>query len=125
MSELTRLTLAAARDGLRDKSFSSVELTQAFLDAIAQSNKHLNAYIEVTADQALAGAGDSDARIARGEARALEGLPLGIKDLFATEGVHTQAGSHILDGFKPAYESTVTQNLWDAGADHVGQAQHG
>ena len=121
MSELTRLTLAAARDGLRDKSFSAVELTQAFLDAIAQSNQHLNAYIEVTADQALADAGESDGRIARGEARPLEGLPLGIKDLFATEGVHTQAGSHILDAFRPGYESTVTQNLWDAGALMLGK----
>ena len=121
MSELTQLTLADAREGLAAKKFSSVELTQSFVDAIEAANVHLNAYIEVTADVALAQAAQSDARIAKGDIRPLEGLPLGIKDLFATKGVHTQACSHVLDGFKPTYESTITQNLWDAGAVMLGK----
>ena len=121
MSELTRLSLAQARDGLAAKEFSSVELTDAFLSAIESSNNHLNAYIVVTADAARERAADSDARLANGEARPLEGLPLGIKDLFATKGVHTQACSHVLDRFAPVYESTITQNLWDAGALMLGK----
>ena len=121
MSELTRLSLAEARDGLAAKAFSSVELTDAFLAAIESSNMHLNAYIVVTAEAARARAADSDARLAKGEARPLEGLPLGIKDLFATKGVHTQACSHVLDRFEPVYESTITQNLWDAGALMLGK----
>src|SRR5690606_2406837 len=81
----------------------------------------LNAYVAVTPDQAREMAKASDARIASGEAGALEGIPLGIKDLFATRGVHTQACSHILDGFKPEYESTVSQNLFDDGAVMLGK----
>jgi len=121
MTDLTQLTLAEARAGLAKGEFTSGELTEAFLAAIDVSNGHLNAYITVTADAALERAKESDARIAAGEARALEGLPLGIKDLFATKGVHTQACSHILDGFQPRYESTVTRNLWDAGAIMLGK----
>jgi len=121
VSELTKLTLAQARDGLAAKSFSSRELTQAFLDAIAKANPALNAYVLETPELALARAADSDARIAKGEARALEGLPLGIKDLYCTKGVRTTACSKILDGFTPTYESTVTQNLWDAGALMLGK----
>jgi aspartyl-tRNA(Asn)/glutamyl-tRNA(Gln) amidotransferase subunit A len=119
--ELTRMTLAEARDGLRKKAFTSTELTQAFLDAIEDGNAALNAYIVRTPEIALARAKDSDARLARGEARPLEGLPLGVKDLFCTRGVHSQACSHVLDGFAPTYESTVTQNLWDAGAVMLGK----
>ncbi|MEM7774168.1 MAG: Asp-tRNA(Asn)/Glu-tRNA(Gln) amidotransferase subunit GatA [Pseudomonadota bacterium] len=121
MTDLTKLTLAEARDALAGKDISARELTSAYLDAISASNEQLNAYIAVTADTALAQADDSDARFARGEARPLEGLALGIKDLFATRGVHTQACSHVLDGFKPGYESTVTQNLWTAGAVMLGK----
>lgn len=121
MTELTKLTLAEAREGLAKGDFSSVELTEAFLAAIDAGNSNLNAYIVVTGEAALARAKDSDVRIKRGDARPLEGLPLGIKDLFSTEGVHTQACSHILDSFKPRYESTVTQNLWDAGAIMLGK----
>ncbi|MCB1512754.1 MAG: Asp-tRNA(Asn)/Glu-tRNA(Gln) amidotransferase subunit GatA, partial [Hyphomicrobiaceae bacterium] len=113
MSELTRLTLAEAREGLKAKSFTARELTDAFLVAVDAANPALNAYVTVTADHARAQADASDARIAKGDARPLEGIPLGIKDLFATKGVHTQACSHILDAFQPPYESTVTQNLWD------------
>ncbi len=120
-AELTRLTLAEAREGLRKKSFTSTELTEAFLDSIEASNAALNAFIVRTPELALAKAKESDARLAQGNARPLEGLPLGIKDLFCTRDVHSQACSHVLDGFKPTYESTVTQNLWDAGALMLGK----
>jgi len=121
VTDLTKLTLAEAREGLKAKTFTAKELTQAFLDSIEAANPALNAYVATTAERALAQAAESDARIARGDARPLEGLPLGIKDLFCTRDVHSQACSHILDGFKPAYESTVTQNLWDAGAIMLGK----
>ncbi|MFN4011396.1 MAG: Asp-tRNA(Asn)/Glu-tRNA(Gln) amidotransferase subunit GatA [Pannonibacter sp.] len=121
MTDLTNLTLAEARDGLKAKSFSSSELTEAFLGAIEAANPKINAYVAVTGDQARDMAKASDARLANGEGGALEGLPLGIKDLFATKGVHTQACSHILDGFKPEYESTVTSNLWADGAVMLGK----
>ena len=122
MSDLTSLTLAGARDKLVAKDVSSLELTDAFLAAIERANPALNAYVAVTAEQARAMARIADNNLAKpGKARALEGIPLGIKDLFATKGVHTQACSHVLDGFKPTYESTVTQNLWDAGAVMLGK----
>jgi aspartyl-tRNA(Asn)/glutamyl-tRNA(Gln) amidotransferase subunit A len=121
VSDLTKLTLAEARDGLRKKTFTATELTKAHLDAIEAGNRALNAYVTVTADQALAMARISDNRLQKGEAKPLDGLPLGIKDLFCTKGVHSQAASHVLDGFKPTYESTVTQNLWDAGAVMLGK----
>ena len=121
MSELTKLTIAQARSRLDAGEFSSVELTQAYLEAINASNETINAYVVVTADQALEMAKASDQRRASGSVGNLEGIPLGIKDLFATKGVHTQACSHILDGFKPVYESTVSQNLWDDGAVMLGK----
>ncbi len=120
-SELTRLTLASARDGLRKGQFRASELTEAYLAAIEAANPALNAYVAVTADRAREMAARSDARLARGEGGSLEGIPLGIKDLFATEGVHTQACSRILDGFLPTYESTVTANLWAQGAVLLGK----
>jgi aspartyl-tRNA(Asn)/glutamyl-tRNA(Gln) amidotransferase subunit A len=121
VTDLTKLTLAEAREGLQKKSFSAAELTQAFLGAIKIANPALNAYVAVTPEIALGQAKISDARLSRGEARALEGLPLGIKDLFCTKGVHSQACSHVLDGFNPTYESTVTRNLWDVGAVMLGK----
>ena len=121
MSELTKLTLKAALDGLRAKSFSSVELTQAFVDAIETANARLNAYVLQTPEKALEMARASDARLASGEAGALEGAPLGIKDLFCTEGVRTTAGSNIIGEFVPQYESTVTANLWREGAVMLGK----
>ncbi|MGJ3263943.1 MAG: Asp-tRNA(Asn)/Glu-tRNA(Gln) amidotransferase subunit GatA [Salinarimonas sp.] len=120
MTDLTDLTLAEARDGLAKKSFSSRELTQAHLDAVAEA-RALNAYVLETPETALAMADASDARLAGGEAGPLEGLPIGVKDLFCTEGVRTTACSRILDGFEPAYESTVTANLWRAGAVMLGK----
>ncbi len=121
MTDLTRLTLAAARDGLKQKSFSSAELTGAYLSAIEAANPKLNAFVAVTGEQAQEMAKASDARLAKGEGGPLEGVPLGIKDLFATKGAHTQAASHILDGFKPEYESTVTSQLWRDGAVMLGK----
>ncbi len=121
MTDLTRLTLAEARDGLAAKAFSSTELTAAFLAAIDKANGALNAYVLPTPEHALALAKTSDERLARGYARPLEGLPLGIKDLFCTKGVRTTACSRILGEFTPTYESTVTQNLWDAGAIMLGK----
>ncbi|QFU16243.1 amidase family protein [Microvirga thermotolerans] len=120
MTELTHLTIAEARDGLKAKTFSATELAKAHLDAIEKA-RALNAYVLETPEKALAMAGASDERIARGEARPLEGIPLGIKDLFCTEGVDSTAGSDILKGFKPPYESTVTQNLWNDGAVMLGK----
>lgn len=121
MTDLTRLTIAEAREKLRAKAFSASELTDAYLSAIDAANEKFNAYVTVTHDKARAMAKASDARLAKGEGGALEGIPLGIKDLFATEGVHTQACSHVLDGFKPRYESTVSSNLWADGAVMLGK----
>ena len=121
MTDLTRLSLAAARSGLKAKEFSSAELTKAYLDAIEAANPRLNAYVAVTGDKALEMAKASDEKLAAGQGGALEGVPLGIKDLFATKGVHTQAASHVLDSFKPEYESTVTANLWRDGAVMLGK----
>ncbi|MBD9648367.1 Asp-tRNA(Asn)/Glu-tRNA(Gln) amidotransferase subunit GatA [Ensifer sp. ENS09] len=121
MTDLTSLTIAEARAKLAAKDITAVELTDAYLGAIDAANEAINAYIAVTPEKAREMAKASDARIAAGKAGALEGIPLGIKDLFATEGVHTQACSHILDGFAPRYESTVTQNLWNDGAVMLGK----
>ena len=121
MTDLTKLTLAAARKGLADKAFSATELTGAYLSAIDAANPKLNAYVAITREKALEDAAVSDKRLANGGAGPLEGIPLGIKDLFGTQGVHTQAASHILDGFKPEYESTVTANLWRDGAVMLGK----
>ncbi|CAN7282593.1 Asp-tRNA(Asn)/Glu-tRNA(Gln) amidotransferase subunit GatA [Devosia sp. LjRoot3] len=121
MTELTKLSLADARKGLKDKSFTALELTEAYIGAIDAANDKLNAYVATTPDQARDMAKASDAKLAKGEAGLLEGIPLGVKDLFATKGVHTQAASHILDGFKPEYESTVTANLWRDGAVMLGK----
>jgi aspartyl-tRNA(Asn)/glutamyl-tRNA(Gln) amidotransferase subunit A len=121
MTDLTSLTIAQAREALRERHFTAAELTQAYLDAIEAANDKLNAYIVATPEQALEMAKASDDKLAKGEGGALEGIPLGIKDLFATKGVHTQAASGILHSFEPPYESTVTQNLWDDGAVMLGK----
>jgi aspartyl-tRNA(Asn)/glutamyl-tRNA(Gln) amidotransferase subunit A len=121
MTDPTDLTIAEARAALDRKQLSATELAEAHLDAIDKANEALNAFVLVTPERALEAAKESDKRIAKGEARALEGIPLGIKDLFATKGVRTTACSHILDGFTPTYESTVTANLWSAGAVMLGK----
>lgn len=120
-NDLIGLTLAEAKEGLRQKNFSAVELTQAYLEAMEQF-RGLNAYILETPDLALESARESDKRLAKGEGRALEGIPLAMKDLFCTEGVQTTAGSHILEGFKPFYESTISLNLKNAGVVTLGKA---
>ncbi|MBV9290209.1 MAG: Asp-tRNA(Asn)/Glu-tRNA(Gln) amidotransferase subunit GatA, partial [Hyphomicrobiales bacterium] len=120
MNDLTSMTLAEARDRLKARTVSSVEITTAHLAAIERA-KALNAYVVATADRALEMAEASDARLRRGEGGPLEGLPIGVKDLYSTRGVHTQACSHILDGFRPTYESTVTANLWRDGAVMLGK----
>ncbi|MEQ9226835.1 MAG: Asp-tRNA(Asn)/Glu-tRNA(Gln) amidotransferase subunit GatA [Parvibaculum sp.] len=120
MSDLTKLTLAGARDALKKKEITSTELTGAYLKAM-EAAAPLNAYVTVTAEKAMEMAKASDAKLAKGEGGALEGLPLGIKDLYCTKDVLTTACSHILDGFKPAYESTVTSNLWRDGAVMLGK----
>ncbi len=120
MSELAGLTLAQARDGLKARDFSSVELTKAHNKAV-EAARPLNCYITETPERALEMAAASDQRLAAGEAGAMEGLPVAIKDLFCTKGTLTTAGSHILDGFEPPYDSTVTANLFAAGAVMLGK----
>ena len=121
MTDLTHLTIAQALTGLEKKDFTAVELAQAHIDAMANA-KALNAFITETPEIALKQAGESDKRRASGNAGALDGIPLAIKDLFCTKGVQTTAASHILEGFVPEYESTVTQKLFDDGAVMLGKA---
>ncbi|MEO5373217.1 MAG: Asp-tRNA(Asn)/Glu-tRNA(Gln) amidotransferase subunit GatA [Alphaproteobacteria bacterium] len=119
-SSLTDLTIAEARSGLARGDFSAVELTTAHIEAMEKA-RSLNAFITETPGHALAEAKASDQRRKGGTVGAMEGIPIGMKDLFCTEGVLTTAGSHILDGFKPPYESTVSANLKKAGAVVVGK----
>src|SRR3954469_21118656 len=121
MAAPTDLCLAEAREALQRKQLSATELARAHLDAIEKAEATLNPFVLPTPERALDMAKASDARLRAGEARPLEGIPLGIKDLFATKGVRTTACSHILDGFTPTYESTVTANLWAAGAVLLGK----
>ena len=120
MTDLTGMTLAEARDAVAAKRLSSTEITTAFIDAVEKA-RPLNAYVLETPEKALAMAKASDERIAKGVAGPLEGLPLGIKDLYATEGTRTTACSNILGNFVPAYESTVTSQLWRDGAVMLGK----
>ena len=117
---LLELDLAQARDGLKKRELSAVELTKAYIEAI-EAARDLNAFIVETPEQALEMAEESDRRLAAGSRRALEGIPLAIKDLFCTRGVQTTAGSHILEGFIPPYESTVSGKIFDAGAVLLGK----
>src|SRR5476651_322537 len=123
MSELTELTIANARDGLKQKKFSAAELADAHVAAIEKA-RSLNAYVLETPERAHAMAKASDARIAAGKSGPLEGIPLAIKDLFATQGVRTTACSHILDNFVPTYDSTVTAHLWRDGAVLLGKTNN-
>ena len=120
MTDLTSLTLADARDRLRRQEFSATELADAHLAAMEQA-RALNAYVLETPERARAMAQAADARLKAGDARPLEGLALGIKDMFATKDTRTTAGSHILDNFLPTYESTVSANLWRDGAVMLGK----
>ena len=120
MTDLTSFTLAQARDALRKKEFSAIELTEAHLAVIERAHA-LNAFVRETPERSRAMAQAADARLAKGEGGPLEGLPLGIKDLFCTTDVRTTSGSHILENFVPRYESTVSANLWRDGAVLVGK----
>ncbi|MEZ5744903.1 MAG: amidase, partial [Sphingomonadaceae bacterium] len=121
MTDLTELGVAAIRDGVASGDFSAVEVAEAFNANVAAASE-LNAFIVATPDAAIEAAKATDARRAKGEELGkMGGVPIGMKDLFATRGVQTSAASHILEGFKPEYESTVSQNLWDAGAGMLGK----
>ena len=120
MTALTSLTLAEARDGLAEKSFTSLELADAHLKSMEEA-RALNAFVLETPEQARAMAREADSRIIKGDGAPLTGIPLGIKDLFATKGVRTTACSKILDSFVPTYESTVTAQLWRDGAVMLGK----
>ncbi len=109
------------REGLRARKFSAVDLAEAHLAEIEKTNAHYNAFITITRDKALDMAAASDAKLAKGQGGLIEGIPVGVKDLFCTKDVLTTAASHILDGFKPPYESTVTQKIWDAGGVMLGK----
>lgn len=120
MTDLTKLTITEALKGLKEKKFSAVELTKEYLNKM-ESCRELNAYVLETPEKALEQAKAADEKYKHGTNGALEGIPLGIKDLFCTRGIRTTACSHILDGFVPPYESTVTQKLLDAGAVFLGK----
>ena len=120
MTELTNLTVAQIRDGHRAGDFSAVEVAEAFNANVAGA-KALNAFIVETPDHAIAAAKAADADRAAGTLKPLSGVPIGMKDLFATNGVQTTAASHMLEGFVPRYESTVSQKLWDAGCGMLGK----
>ncbi|VXC51957.1 Asp-tRNA(Asn)/Glu-tRNA(Gln) amidotransferase subunit GatA [Sphingomonas sp. 8AM] len=121
MTALTDLGIAAIRNGVRDGDFSAREVAEAFNAAVAAA-KPLNAFLVETPEHALAAADAADQARAAGETlRPMAGVPIGMKDLFCTKGVPTTAASHILEGFTPAYESTVSQNLWNAGAGMLGK----
>ena len=120
MTNLTDLGVAAIRDGVRAGDFSARDVASAFVEA-AEKARGLNAFIVETPEHALAAADAADKARASDELKPLSGVPLGIKDLFATKGVQTTAGSRILDGFEPVYESTVSANLFEAGAGMIGK----
>ncbi len=121
MTDLTDLGIAGIRDGVRDGSFSARNVADAFIVKVSQA-KALNSFLVETPDHAIAAATAADTARAAGETlKPLAGVPIGMKDLFCTKGVTTTAASHILEGFTPTYESTVSQNLWDAGAGMLGK----
>jgi aspartyl-tRNA(Asn)/glutamyl-tRNA(Gln) amidotransferase subunit A len=120
VTALTDLGIAAVRDGVRDGDFSAREVATAFVEAVAGA-KALNAFLVETPEHALAAADRADADRAAGTLKPMSGVPIGMKDLFCTEGVEATAGSLILGGFKPQYESTVSGNLWAAGAGMLGK----
>ncbi len=120
MSDLLKFDLLSASIALKNKEFSSLELTNAYLEAIEQTSA-LGAYLEIVKDHSMDMAKASDKNIKNGTARPLEGLPIGVKDMFCTKYIKTTASSKILDNFCPPYESTVTQNLWDDGAVMLGK----
>ena len=123
MTDLTSLTLAEARDGLATKQFSAIELAETHLRAV-EAARALNAFVLETPERAVEMAKASDGRIAKGDARPLEGIPLAVKDMFCTKDVRTTACSHVLENFVPTYESTVTAQLWRDGAVLLGKTNN-
>ncbi len=123
MSQLIDLTVAEARDGLRSKQFSALDLTQAYLAAI-EKTQSLNSYVTVTAERAQQDAEKADQRLAAGDAPNMTGIPVSVKDLYCTQGIRTTACSHILENFIPTYESRATQNLWQDGAVLLGKVNN-
>lgn len=121
MTELNTLTLAAMRDGLKAKQFSAAELTRAHIAQIEKLNPQLNAYTLPTADKALEMAKASDAKLAKGQGGLIEGVPVGVKELFCTKEVRTTACSKILENFVPSYESTITAKCWEQGGVMLGK----
>ena len=122
MTQLTDLGVAAIRDGVAKGEFTAVEVAEAFNANVAAAQDALNAFIVTTPDMAIEAAKATDARRAAGQPLGkMGGVPIGMKDLFATRGVQTTAASHMLEGFTPEYESTVSQKLWDAGAGMLGK----
>ena len=121
MSELNSLTLAEMRDSLRAKKFSATELAEAHLKAIEKTNGYYNSYITITRNKALEMAKAADEKLAKGQGGLIEGVPVGVKDLFCTKDVLTTAASHILDGFVPQYESTITTKCWEQGGVMLGK----
>ena len=120
MSDLLKYDLLGASEAIKSKKISSVELTNAYIEAIEKTSS-LGAYLEIVKDKALEMAVVSDENISKGVVRPLEGLPIGVKDMFCTKDIKTTASSKILDNFYPTYESTVTQNLWNDGAVMLGK----
>src|SRR5271166_5987516 len=120
--DLNKLTITQARNLLRRREISAVELARACLDRIAQVEPRIHAFITVTADEALRQAGDADKRIKAGDAPPLCGIPIGIKDVYCTAGVRTTCGSKILDNFVPPYDATAVAKLRAQGAVFVGKA---
>src|SRR6185312_14702280 len=121
-SELNRLTITEARERLRRREISARELTRACLDRIAAVEPRVNAFITVSASEAMAQAEDADRRLARGDAPDLCGIPLGIKDIYCTRGVRTTCASKILGDFTPPFDATAVERLRAAGAVFVGKA---
>ena len=120
MADLTQLRVAEIRDGVRDGAFSARDAAEAFIGQV-EKGRGLNALVIETPEHALAAADAADAARASGALKPLSGVPIGMKDLFATKGVQTTAASHILEGFTPVSESTASQRLWDAGAGMPGK----
>ncbi|MCB2075055.1 MAG: Asp-tRNA(Asn)/Glu-tRNA(Gln) amidotransferase subunit GatA, partial [Novosphingobium sp.] len=122
MADITELGVAAIRDGVAKGDFTAIEVAEAFNANVAAAKDALNAFIVATPEMALEAAQATDAKRAKGEALGkMGGVPIGMKDLFATRGVQTTAASHILEGFTPEYESTVSARLWEAGAGMLGK----
>ena len=120
MTELTKLSIKDTIAGLKSKKFSATEITNSYIQNI-EKNRHLNCFITETFDIALNQAKEADKNISKGSMRDLEGIPLGIKDLYCTKNIRTTCASKMLENFVPTYESTVTQKLFDAGAICLGK----